>query len=122
MGDAAHPSYPLARTGASQAIVDARKLGAAMIAHGVTADALQAYEDEARPATSRIVLTNRGSGPDAVLQMIEDRCEGAFDHIDDVTELGELAAHAAKYKTIAGFSIDDLNALPPTIADGARVT
>ncbi len=121
LGDAAHPTYPVGSNGASQAIVDARKLGAAMLRHGVTEMALQSYEDELRPATSRIVLTNRGSGPDAVLQMIEDRCGGAFDHIDDVTEPGELAAHAAKYKTIAGFSIEALNALPSTIAEGAQV-
>lgn len=121
MGDAAHPTYPVGSNGASQAIVDARKLGACLIDHGVQADALEAYEDEIRPATTRIVLTNRGSGPDAVLQLIEDRCGGSFDHIDDVTSPGELADHAAKYKTIAGFSVEALNALPPTILEGARV-
>ncbi|MFC3118656.1 hypothetical protein ACFOHS_12200 [Jhaorihella thermophila] len=33
----------------------------------------------------------------------------------------ELAAHAAKYKSIAGFSIEELNARPPIIPEGARV-
>jgi len=122
IGDAAHPTYPVGSNGASQAIVDARKLGRGMLDHGVTPAALEAYENEMRPATTRLVLTNRGSGPDAVLQMIEDRCGGAFDDIADVTSPGELADHAAKYKSIAGFSIDALNALPPTIPDGARVS
>lgn len=121
MGDAAHPTYPVGSNGASQAIIDARKLGACLLDHGLRADALEAYEDEIRPATTRIVLTNRGSGPDAVLQLIEDRCGGSFDHIDDVTRPGELADHAAKYKAIAGFGIEALNALPRTIPDGARV-
>jgi 2-polyprenyl-6-methoxyphenol hydroxylase-like FAD-dependent oxidoreductase len=121
LGDAAHPTYPVGSNGASQAIVDARKLGRYMLDHGVTPQALLAYEDELRPATTRIVLTNRGSGPDAVLQMIEDRCGGQFDSIEDVTAPGELASHAAKYKSIAGFSIDALNALPPTIAEGAKI-
>lgn len=121
MGDAAHPTYPVGSNGASQAIVDARKLGARLIEHGVRPEALEAYEDELRPATTRIVLTNRGSGPDAVLQLIEDRCGGSFDHIDDVTSPGELADHAAKYKAIAGFGVDALNALPQTISDGARI-
>ncbi|WP_136658966.1 flavin-dependent oxidoreductase [Nitratireductor sp. XY-223] len=120
MGDAAHATYPVGSNGASQAIVDARKLGRAMLDHGVTSSALEAYEAEVLPATRNIVLTNRGSGPDAVLQMIEDRCGGTFDRIEDVASHEELAAHAEKYKKIAGFSIEALNALPRTIPEGAR--
>lgn len=121
IGDAAHPTYPVGSNGASQAIVDARKLGVCLIEHGIAPQALEAYEEEVRPATTRIVLTNRGSGPDAVLQFIEDRCSGSFDNIDDVTSPGELARHAAKYKSIAGFGVDALNALPRTIPEGAKV-
>ncbi len=121
MGDAAHATYPVGSNGASQAIVDARKLGRAMLDYGVTAKALEAYEAEVLPATRNIILTNRGSGPDAVLQMIEDRCGGQFDRIEDVAGHEELAAHAEKYKKIAGFSIEALNALPRTIPEGARI-
>ncbi|MCY6381104.1 flavin-dependent oxidoreductase [Hoeflea prorocentri] len=121
MGDAAHATYPVGSNGASQAIVDARKIGRAFLDHGVTPEALLAYEDEILPATRNIILTNRGSGPDAVLQMIEDRCGGSFDRIEDVASHAELASHAEKYKKIAGFSVDELNALPVTIPDGARV-
>ena len=46
LGDAAHVMYPTGSNGASQAIVDARVLGAAMLKHGVTADALRAYDAE----------------------------------------------------------------------------
>ena len=121
MGDAAHATYPVGSNGASQAIVDARKIGRAMLDHGVTPRALEAYEAEILPATRNIILANRGSGPDAVLQMVEDRCGGQFDRIEDVASHQELAAHAEKYKKIAGFSIEALNALPRTIPDGARV-
>ena len=44
MGDAAHAMYPTGSNGASQAIVDARVLGACMVEHGVTPDALAAFD------------------------------------------------------------------------------
>ncbi len=121
MGDAAHPTYPVGSNGASQAIIDARVIGAKLVEHGVTAAALEAYEADVRPVTTGVGLANRGSGPDAVLQKVEDLCGGAFDVIDDVIPREDLAAHAAKYKSIAGFSIDALNASPPLIKAGARV-
>ncbi|SHM30710.1 flavin-dependent oxidoreductase [Roseibium suaedae] len=120
MGDAAHAAYPVGSNGASQAIVDARKLGAAFLEHGASEDALQAYEAEMRPATAKIVLTNRGAGPDAVLQVVEDRCGGSFNHVNDVISQEELTAHAHKYKAIAGFAIDALNSQPSLIPEGAR--
>lgn len=122
MGDAAHATYPVGSNGASQAIVDARKLGRALLDYGVTRDALLAYESEMRPTTTKVTLANRGNGPDAVLQMIEDRCGGRFDRLEDVASQEELAEHAAAYKAIAGTAIGTLNASPPTIAEGSRVT
>ena len=83
-----------------------------------TPKALSAYETEILPVANKIVLANRGSGPDAVLQMVEDLCGGKFNRIEDVVPQKDLAAHAAKYKTIAGLSIDQLNALHPTIPQG----
>ena len=69
MGDAAHPTYPVGSNGASQAIVDARVIGAKLLEHGVNAAAFQAYEAEVRPLTKAVGLANRaGSGPDGVLQ------------------------------------------------------
>lgn len=122
MGDAAHPTYPVGSNGASQAIVDARVIGAQLLEKGVTPDALQAYEDHVRPIATGVGLANRSSeGPDAVLQKVEDLCEGEFNEINDVIPVGELAAHAEKYKSLAGFSISDLNARPRTIAQGARI-
>lgn len=121
IGDAAHATYPVGSSGASQAVVDARVLGAKLLEHGVGPEALAAYEAAVRPGANAVILANRGSGPDAVLQWVEDRCGGVFDDIEDVIPRAELAAHAARYKKLAGFSIDELNALPPTIPPGARL-
>jgi 5-methylphenazine-1-carboxylate 1-monooxygenase len=122
MGDAAHPTYPVGSNGASQAIVDARVIGAMMLEHGNTSAALQAYEDIVRPVATNVGRANRASGgPDAVLQQVEDLCGGDFDDINDVIPRANLAAHAEKYKTLAGFSVEALNAHPRTIAEGARM-
>ena len=123
MGDAAHPTYPVGSDGASQAIVDARIIGARLLDHGVTPKALEAFEAEVRPITTGVGHANRSSGgPDGVLQQVEDLCCGDFDDIDAVIPHAALAAHAAKYKTLAGFSIKELNAKPRIIPEGARVS
>ncbi len=115
IGDAAHPTYPVGSNGASQAIVDARELGACLRAHGVSRRALAEFDERVRPRMERVILANRGRGPDAVMQMVEDRCDGPFERIDEVIPHAELAAHAARYKALAGFSIDELNARPALI-------
>ncbi len=122
IGDAAHPTYPVGSNGASQAIIDARVIGAKFLKHGLVPQALQSYEDDVRPVTTGVGKANRaGGGPDGVLQRVEDLCGGEFDDIDDVIPRAELAAHAEKYKSIAGFSIAELNTRPQTIPSGAHV-
>ena len=121
MGDAAHPTYPVGSNGASQAVIDARMIGASLLAHGVTPEALAAYEAEVRPVTTGVGLANRGSGPDAILQRVEDLCGGDFDDIEQVIPRADLAAHAARYKALAGFSVEALNARPRLIPQGARL-
>jgi hypothetical protein len=121
MGDAAHAMYPTGSNGGSQAIVDARELGAAMLAHGVTEAALKAFDDKLCRPISQLVLRNRGAGPFGLLNMVDERCGGTFDAIDDVIPADERAAFMAGYKTAAGFAIEKLNAAPPTIPPGARV-
>ncbi|WGW05693.1 flavin-dependent oxidoreductase [Tropicibacter oceani] len=120
MGDAAHAMYPTGSNGASQAVIDARTLGAAMVAHGVTPQALQAYNDQLCEPVSQLVLRNRGAGPFGLLDLVETRCGGHFDDIDNVIPAEERAAFMAAYKAAAGFAKDQLNAAPRTIAQGAR--
>jgi 2-polyprenyl-6-methoxyphenol hydroxylase-like FAD-dependent oxidoreductase len=119
LGDAAHVMYPVGSNGASQAIVDARVLGAAMLAHGIGPAALQAYDDKLCADISALVLRNRGAGPFGILGLVDERCGGVFDDIEQVIPAAEREAYMARYKAAAGFAIETLNAAPPTIAAGA---
>ena len=113
--------YPTGSNGGSQAIVDARELGAAMVAHGVTEAALAAFDAKLCGPISQLILRNRGAGPFGLLNMVDERCGGTFDNIDDVIAPEERAAFMAGYKAAAGFAIEKLNAAPPTIPRGARI-
>ena len=115
LGDAAHAMYPIGSNGASQGILDARVLTREILAHGMTEQALQAYEAERRPATARIVLANRGNGPEQVMQLVEQRAPNGYARIEDVLTPEELAGTAEGYKRIAGFDKDALNARPPIV-------
>jgi 2-polyprenyl-6-methoxyphenol hydroxylase-like FAD-dependent oxidoreductase len=113
--------YPTGSNGASQAIVDARVLGAAMLEHGVSPAALQAYDQKLCADISALVLRNRGAGPFGLLNLLDERCAGVFDDIDTVIPAAEREAFMARYKAASGLAIEALNAAPPTIAPGARV-
>ena len=115
LGDAAHPMYPIGSNGASQAILDARILTREIQRHGAAEAALQAYEDERRPATAKIVLANRGNGPEQVMQMVEERAPDGFERIEDVLTSEELEGAAAGYKRLAGFDKDALNNREPIV-------
>jgi 2-polyprenyl-6-methoxyphenol hydroxylase-like FAD-dependent oxidoreductase len=115
LGDAAHPMYPIGSNGASQAIIDARVLTREFLKHGLTPAALEAYEAERREATARIVLANRGNGPEQVMQLVEQRAPDGFKRIDDVLSREELEGTAAAYKRTAGFDVEGLNTRPPTV-------
>lgn len=121
MGDAAHAMYPTGSNGASQAIVDARVLGACLVEHGVNAEALAAYDSRLCGPISQVILRNRGAGPFGLLNLVDERCGGEFDNIDDVVPPDERAAFMAGYRAVAGFAIEQLNKAPPTLAPDARV-
>jgi len=121
LGDAAHAMYPTGSNGASQAIVDARVLGACMVEHGVNPDALAAYDSRLCGPISRLILRNRGAGPFGLLNLVDERCGGAFENIDDVIPPEERGAFMAGYRAAAGFAIEELNKAPPILAPGARI-
>ncbi len=111
LGDAAHPMYPIGSNGASQAILDARVLTGCLRHHSDDPErALARYDEIRRAATSEIVLANRAQGPEAAMQLVEDRAPEGFARIEDVVGAEELAAIAEKYKRLAGFSVAELNA------------
>lgn len=117
IGDAAHATYPVGSSGASQAILDARHLGAAIAEHGATEKAALQYESAIRPMANAVTRANRGNGgPDAIMQMAEDRCAGDFSQLDAVLSMSERADHAAQFKKLAGLSIEQTNNQPPILA------
>jgi 2-polyprenyl-6-methoxyphenol hydroxylase-like FAD-dependent oxidoreductase len=109
LGDAAHPTYPVGSNGASQAIIDARKLAFYLKVNGVNKTAISNYEKEMLPLTTNITLANRNAGPDALLQVVEDRCGGSFSDIREIISQNELKVHSEKYKSVAGLNIERLN-------------
>ncbi len=121
MGDAAHAMYPTGSNGASQAIVDARVIGANMLRHGLTPTALAAYDDQLCSKVSEVVLRNRGAGPFGLLNLLDERCGGVFDDIEEVLPGEERREFMARYKQAAGFAMEQLNAAAPTIAAGSKV-
>jgi 2-polyprenyl-6-methoxyphenol hydroxylase-like FAD-dependent oxidoreductase len=119
LGDAAHPMYPIGSNGASQAILDARVLtGCLRHCPGDLPQGLARYEALRRPATAEIVMANRGMGPELPMQLVEDRAPNGFARLDDVIGADELRAIADRYKSVAGFAVNDLNSRP-SLADTA---
>ncbi|MDA7647905.1 flavin-dependent oxidoreductase [Alphaproteobacteria bacterium] len=119
MGDAAHAMYPTGSNGASQAIVDARVIGAAILTQGLTPGALKSYDDQLCKKVSELVLRNRSAGPFGLLDILNDRCGGVFENIEAVISLEERNEFMSKYKTAAGFAIEALNEAPQTIPRNA---
>ena len=116
VGDAAHVMYPVGSNGASQAIVDTRVLGSAFVKHGLDQTALLHYESLNLKEMNELVLRNRGAGPIGILGIVEERCGGVFDKIEDVIPRSEIEQYMSNYKAAAGFAIETLNNAPPTIS------
>ena len=107
LGDAAHPMYPIGSNGASQAILDAAALTTSLISNSSTEGALVEYDRIRVPETAKIVLQNRKKGPDAILDLMEDRFPNGFTPAQIPKE--EIEETMKKYKEIAGFDIQSLN-------------
>jgi 2-polyprenyl-6-methoxyphenol hydroxylase-like FAD-dependent oxidoreductase len=110
LGDAAHPMYPIGSNGATQGVIDGRVLAFHMATAADPAEALARYENDRREATARIVLMNRGQGPDKVMDLAEARAPQPTDDLDVALPVDERAAIAAEYKRVAGFDPASLNA------------
>ncbi len=107
MGDAAHPMYPRGSNGSAQAMIDGRTFAneAAKCADDFL-PALHAYETTRRPATEKVVLTNRSTPPDFINTKVDELSGGKpFRHIDDVISQEALRAISDSYKQVAGFAL-----------------
>ena len=119
LGDAAHPMYPRGSNGAGQAILDARCLADQLAAHGVGPEALVAYDRIRNPATSKVVLANRSTPPDAILREVHERSgDRPFARIEDVVSRAELARIADTYRQVAGMGTPAAPGEPPGIRGG----
>lgn len=109
-GDAAHPMYPIGSNGATQGIIDARVLAFHIATAPDPLTGLQRYEEARLAPTSRIVLGNRGQGPDRILEIARERASDPMVDIDAVIPFAERAEISASYKRLAGFDPAALNA------------
>ncbi len=113
LGDAAHPMYPIGSNGASQAILDARTLTGCLLCHSDDIEqALRRYDEVRRPATSSIVLANRGLGPELPMQLVEERAPDGFARLSDVITPDEILEVTDGYRKMAGFSLQQLHDRP----------
>ena len=108
LGDAAHPMYPIGSNGASQAILDVDELTNSLNQFDSVSDALNNYDKIRIEATVKVVYQNRKNGPDIILDLMEDRFPDGFS--DDEIPREELETLMEKYKKIAGFHKETLNA------------
>jgi 2-polyprenyl-6-methoxyphenol hydroxylase-like FAD-dependent oxidoreductase len=100
LGDAAHPMYPVGSNGASQAIRDGAALAEALSEEADLDRALARYEHHRREPTAQIVMSNRGSGPETVMNIAHERAPNGFRHIHDVIPRAELEAVSQRYRTL----------------------
>ena len=112
LGDAAHPMLPRGANGGAQSILDCTALAKCLASTADPVQALAAYEAERRPATTKVVLTNREQPPDAVLQEVYRRTgDQPFDSIDNVISQDELSGLLKRYQRVAGFDRERLGAI-----------
>jgi 2-polyprenyl-6-methoxyphenol hydroxylase-like FAD-dependent oxidoreductase len=112
LGDAAHPMHPSGSQAGSQAVIDARALTSALLAATDPRDALERYDRERRPVMNDIVLRNRRLGPEAAMQLAEERAPHGFTQIDDVVTPQEIEAIAASFAAAAGLDVETVNTRP----------
>ncbi len=109
IGDAAHPMQPTGSQAGSQAIVDARMLTAELMAHADPIEALDAYDRRRRPAMNDVTLRNRSFGPEAAMQLAEERAPQGFKNIEDVIPRAELEQISRSFQIAAGLDPATLN-------------
>jgi 2-polyprenyl-6-methoxyphenol hydroxylase-like FAD-dependent oxidoreductase len=109
LGDAAHPMVPRGSNGAGQAILDTRSLADRLESGDDVVDALVAYDDDRREATSEVVRMNRLNPPDAILREVFERTgDRPFESVDDVISTDEIEQMLGRYRDVAGYSLADL--------------
>jgi hypothetical protein len=112
IGDAAHPMQPIGSQAGSQAIIYARVLTGALAASSDLSEALRRYDLERRPAMNDVTLRNRQFGPEAAMQLVEDRAPNGFATVRDVISQGELDNITRSFSVAAGLDAKSVNDRP----------
>jgi len=108
LGDAAHAMYPRGGNGVCQALVDTRVIAEKLATVSDPVEALCQYEAERRNKVNRIVLANRGEGPEVVRRIVEERSGGKpFDDIEKIFPRAEADALFKEYHRMAGMTRPD---------------
>jgi 5-methylphenazine-1-carboxylate 1-monooxygenase len=122
LGDAAHPMQPIGGQAGSQAILDARALTRALTETSDPAAALVRYDADRRPAMNDIVLRNRNLGPEAAMQLAEERAPNGFSRVSDVISQNELDVIARSFAAAAGLDVETVNNRPSYLSPQAGIS
>lgn len=120
IGDAAHPMQPTGSQAGSQAVVDARVLTAELLASPDPVAAFARYDHIRRPVMNDITLRNRNFGPEAAMQLAEERAPHGFVNIEDVIPRAELETISRSFQLAAGLDPATLNQRPSFVPPAAR--
>jgi 2-polyprenyl-6-methoxyphenol hydroxylase-like FAD-dependent oxidoreductase len=112
IGDAAHPMQPIGSQAGSQAIVDARALASELLKTSDPVEALARYDAQRRPVMNDIILRNRKFGPEAAMQVVEERAPNGFERIEDVITRAELETITRSFQAAAGLDPKSVNERP----------
>ena len=110
LGDAAHPMYPRGGNGGAQSILDAELISGLLKKIPDPVAALKAYEADRLPKTAKIVLTNRSTPPDTIIETVEELTGGKpFKRLEDVISREKLVQISESYKQVAAWDIASVN-------------
>jgi 2-polyprenyl-6-methoxyphenol hydroxylase-like FAD-dependent oxidoreductase len=118
IGDAAHPMQPTGSQAGSQAIIDARALTQALMTFADPAEALAHYDAVRRPVMNEIILRNRRFGPEAAMQIVEERAPDGFARIADVISAEEMRHISQSFQATAGLDAATVNNRPSFVGPG----
>jgi 2-polyprenyl-6-methoxyphenol hydroxylase-like FAD-dependent oxidoreductase len=108
LGDAAHAMYPRGGNGVCQALVDTRVIAEKLATISDPVEAFAQYEAERRERVNRIIMANRGEGPEVVRRIVEERSGGKpFKNIEDIFPKAEADALFMEYHRMAGMARPD---------------
>ncbi len=115
IGDAAHPMLPTGSQAGTQAVMDSRHITRALQEEKNAESAFARFEAERRPLMSEITLRNRQLGPEAAMQVVEERAPGGFKNVEDVISKAEMEEITGSFKKLAGFDREQVNTRPPIV-------